>query len=70
MINTNDLALIWEFCIVTEYDIMSILTSDSVDISDYTDFGFCDLMWYWDNLEEIDNLCIGRWLGVSNQVGS
>ena len=59
MINTKASSLLWDFCIVTEYKIMSsfsrgvqrsvleVLTGDSVDISKYTDFKLYDLPWYW-----------------------
>mmetsp|Transcript_15996 Transcript_15996/g.23839 ORF Transcript_15996/g.23839 Transcript_15996/m.23839 type:complete len:1130 (+) Transcript_15996:7540-10929(+) len=82
MVKTNAPASLWDFCIVTESEIMSrmsrggrrpgleILTGDSIDISEYTDFEFYDLIWYWDNPDAIDNPCIGRWLGVSHRVGS
>ena len=78
MVKTNALASLWDFCIVNESEIMSrmsrggrrpgleVLTADSVDISEYTDFEFYDLIWYWDNPEAIDNPCIGRLLGVSH----
>ena len=60
MIKTNAPAPLWEFCIVTESYIVSmmsiggrrpvleVLTSDSVDISKYMYFEWYDLIWYWD----------------------
>ena len=82
MIRNSVPAPLWDFCIVTESEIMSrmsrggrrpgleVITGDSVDISEYTDFEFYDLVWYWDSPEAVDNPCIGRWLGVSHRIGS
>ena len=49
---------------------LGILTGESIGISEYTDFKWNDLIWYWYNPEEIDNPCIGKWLGISQQVRS
>ena len=61
MIMTNVSDWLWEFCIVTDSDIMSrmsrvgqrpvleLLTSNSVEISEYMDFKLYDLIWYWYN---------------------
>ena len=82
MIKTNALDLLWDLCIVTESYIMSwmsrggiitgleVFNGDSVDISKFMEFKLYDLIWYWDNQEATDNLCICRWLGVSHLVGS
>ena len=45
------------------------LTGETPKISDYLDFTFYDWCWYNDNagLEETK---LGRWLGVSHDVGS
>ena len=76
MIKTKSPALLWDFCIVTESEIMSkmsigerskgleVLNGDSVDTSEYTDFKLYDLIWYYDNTEAIGKPCIGWWLGV------
>ena len=47
---------------------IEIVTSDTPDISEYIDFGFYDWITYRSNagLEEVS---IGRWLGVSHKVG-
>ena len=67
---------------MNKYDIMSImskglqrpglevLTGDSFYIRKYEDLEFYYIIWYWDNPDAIDNLCIGKWLGVSHQVRS
>ena len=49
---------------------LEVLISDSVDISEYTDFELYDLIWYWDKPQAIYNPCIGRWLGVYHRVRS
>jgi Reverse transcriptase (RNA-dependent DNA polymerase) len=73
----------WDFGFVYEAEIMSrtargpnsrpgieILTGDSVDISEWLDFEFYDLVWYWHQPGDDNNPRIGRWLGVSHRVGS
>ena len=49
---------------------LELLTGESVDIRYNTDFKLYDLIWYWYNPEEIDNPCIGIWLGVFHRAGS
>ena len=49
---------------------LEVLNGESVDISKCKDFEFYDLIWLWDNQEEIEKPCIGRWLGVSHWFGS
>jgi hypothetical protein len=44
------------------------ITGESVDITEYLDFGFCDWIWYNDNAG-LGETKIGRWLGVSHRVG-
>ena len=46
------------------------LTGDSIDISDWIDFEFYDIVWYWDSQSADEKPKIGRWLGVSHNVGS
>ncbi len=74
---------VWDFGIVWECEILSRmcrhnnqftgierLTGDTTDISEWLDFEFYDLCWYWDVPNDWDNPKIGRWLGVSHRVGS
>ena len=42
---------------------------ETVDISEYLDFGFYDCVWYHDNAG-LGEIKLGRWLGVSHHVGS
>jgi Reverse transcriptase (RNA-dependent DNA polymerase) len=44
------------------------ITGESVDISEYLDFGFYDWAWYKENAG-LGETKIGRWLGVSHRVG-
>ena len=44
------------------------VTGETVDISEYLDFGFYDRVWYHDNAGLGETLP-GRWLGVSKHVG-
>lgn len=45
------------------------ITGESVDISEYLDFGFFDRVWYKENAG-LGETKMGRWLGVSHRVGS
>jgi len=45
------------------------IAGETVDISEYLDFGFYDFVWYRDNAGLGEPL-LGRWLGVSKHVGS
>ena len=74
---------VWDFGMVYEYEILSRIsqghhgrtgmeriTGDMVDISEWTVFEFYDLCWYWDTPNDWENPNIGRWLGVSHNIGS
>ena len=74
---------VWDFAIVWESEILSRLcrhgttisgieriTGDTPDISEWIEFEFYDLCWYWDVPNTDDNPRIGRWLGVSHRVGT
>ena len=43
---------------------MECKTGDTIDISEWTDFGYYDLYQYWDKQESEENPRIGRWIGV------
>ena len=45
------------------------ITGESVDISEYLDFGFFDRVWYKENAG-LGETKLGRWLGVSHRVGT
>jgi hypothetical protein len=45
------------------------ITGDTVDISNYLEFGFYDRVWYQGNAGMAEPKP-GRWLGVSNHIGS
>lgn len=78
---------LWDYGLVYESELLSRIarrnrrpgieevTGQTPDISEYCDFGFYDLVWYYkspgaklDTTEEARAL--GRWLGVSHRVGS
>ena len=74
---------VWDYGLVWESEILSRMcrngttcsgmeriTGDTPDISEWLEFEFYDLCWYWDTPNDIDNPKIGRWLGVSHRVGS
>ena len=44
------------------------ITRETVDITEYLNFVFWDLVWFTSNPE--DGPCLGRWLGLSHRVGS
>jgi hypothetical protein len=45
------------------------ITGETVDISEYLDFGFYDWIWYRENAG-LGETKLGRWLGVSHRVGT
>ena len=45
------------------------VTGETVDISEYLDFGFYDWVWYRENAG-LGETKLGRWLGVSHRVGT
>ena len=49
---------------------MEIITGDTMDISEWTNFQFYDLCWYLDTPNDWENPKVGRWLGVSHRIGS
>ena len=74
---------VWDYGLVYEAEIMSRMasgydgrtgmeriTGDTCDISEWTDFEFYDLIWYWDSPFSDENPKLGRWLGVAHRVGS
>ena len=72
---------IWYFGLVWEAEIdsrtavkygrtpMEILAGDTIDISEWTEFYFYNLFWYWGNHTDKTEGNIGRWIGVSRRVG-
>ena len=48
---------------------LEIITGDTLDISEFLDFGFFDWCWY-SNAFWMAETKLGRWLWVSHQVGS
>ena len=72
---------LWDFCLVYEARILSMIacgkddipgiekvTGDTVDITEWLDFSFYDLVWFYDKPGE--PVTLGRWLGVSHRIGS
>ncbi|KAI2495086.1 Reverse transcriptase (RNA-dependent DNA polymerase) [Fragilaria crotonensis] len=45
------------------------ITGETVDISEYLDFGFYDWVWYRENAG-LGETKVGRWLGVSHRIGT
>ena len=45
------------------------LTGYTTDISEWLEFKFYDLVWYWDNQNDSNETKIGLWIGVSNKLG-
>ena len=80
IVRRNVPAKVWDFGLIWESEIYSrtakpgartgieVLTGETPDISEWLDFEFYDLCWYWDSLE--GQCKIGRWLGVLHRVGS
>jgi hypothetical protein len=83
MAPNNVTSRLWDYALVYEAEILSRivrgdnevtgverLTGDTVDISEWLDFKFYDLVWYWYATGEDHNPRIGRWLGVVHRIGS
>jgi hypothetical protein len=76
---------LWDYGLVYEAEIMSrmcrgdeersgleILTGETPDISEWSDFTFFDIVWYHvaSNDTTTETRRLGRWLGISHRVGS
>ena len=78
---------LWDFGVKHQSQIMKLIpkaalggrtalenvTGKTPDISEYCDFDFYDLVWYFPGVHPSisqDNRALGRWLGVSHRVGS
>ena len=48
---------------------LEILTWDMIGISEWLEFKFYDLVWFWNNQSDDTNPMLGQWLGVSHRVG-
>ena len=81
-VDRNRPKMFWFFGMVWEAEIYSRtagkdghpdleqLIEDTIDISEWTEFEFYDLVWFWNNQSDDTNPMLGRWLGVSHRVGS
>ena len=47
---------------------LEMITDEIVDIIEYLDFVFWDLVWFTSDSQ--DGPCLGRWLGFFHRVGS
>ena len=77
---------LWDYGLVYESSILNfvprgnnarsgfeIVTGQTGDISEWIDFEFYDLVWFYDQKKmdmNDDGRCLARWLGVSHRVGS
>jgi hypothetical protein len=75
-------AILWEYGLIYQAQIMSQIAQgpnarpglkrvlgNSVDISEWSDFTFYQLVWFWKAPNLNNNPAIGWWIGVSHQVG-
>ena len=46
------------------------LTGDMIDISEWLEFEFYELLWFLNNQSNFTKPMLGRWLGVSHRVGT
>ena len=87
MVRKNVPSRMWDYALVHTAEVMQFIprsrlrgrtgyeevTGRTPDISEYLDFDFWDLVWYWDtahpNIDQ-DDRKLGRWAGVSHRVGS
>ena len=49
---------------------MEILTEDTINISEWMEYTFQDVRWYWGSHTDKTEGKIGIWIGVSQRVGS
>ena len=74
---------LWDYGVQYEAEILSRIasgkdgrtgierfTGDTADISEWADFSFYDICWFWNHPAHDENPQIGRWLGVAHEVGS
>ena len=77
---------LWDYGITYESEVLSRvsrgngerpgleqLTGETIDISEWLDFSFYDLIWYHDSPKpgnDVGSRRLGRWLGVAHRVGS
>ncbi|MEM9369349.1 MAG: hypothetical protein AAGD07_25505, partial [Planctomycetota bacterium] len=45
------------------------VSGDTPDISEYLDFDFYDMVWFWHHTGDDESPRLGRWLGIAHQVG-
>ena len=82
MAEDNILSRLWDFSPVYEARILSMITcrpdripgleritSEMVDIMECLDFSFWGRVWFHDDPKDLTGPTLGRWLGVSHQVG-
>jgi len=71
-----DYHIVWEAQIYTRtvhknnHTPLEALTGDTIDISEWIEFEFYDLIVYWDDRDGDTKQSIGRWLGPSHHIGS
>ena len=87
MVRKNVPSRMWDYALVHTAEIMQFIprpglrgrtgyeevTGKTPDVSEYLDFDFWDLVWYWDSPHPSinqDDRKLGRWAGVSHRVGS
>ena len=81
MIKRRSPKRVWNFGIVYESNILSRIsrehddrtgmekiTGDTVESSEWMEFEFYDLYWYWDTPNEWEDPNLGRRLGVSHRI--
>ena len=72
---------VWDFGMVYESNIlfiisqghesitgMEIITGDTMEISEWTDYEFYDLCWYWNTPNDWETPKLGKWLGISHHI--
>ena len=80
--NRNFPDRLWDYAMVHEADLLQLFPrgpnertgfelvhGHTPDISEFADFAFYDLVWYYDGPSKTESSKLGRWLGVSHRVG-
>ena len=68
--------MVWEAAIYSRttgkdgHPALERLTGDTIDIYEWLEFEFYEIVWFWNNYSDDTKPMLGLWLGVSHRGGS
>ena len=71
-----DFSMLWEGDIYSHtvgkdvWPDLELLTGYSIDVSEWMEFEFYDIVWFWNNQSDDTEQILGLWSGLSHRVGS